>query len=441
MSASMRRNELPEASASGHAIREKRSRRFLLSRGLSFWGAAAVAFLAFAANAAASPLYRLYQVQFGFSATTLTLLFTVYIVVLLVTLLFFGSLSDHVGRRPVLLAGLAVSAVGCGVFLEAHGVGPLFAARALQGVAVALIGGTASAGLLDLRPASAAAPLVSSVAPAGGQALGAIGASVLAQYAPAPTHFVWWVLLGAFIAGLAVVAAMPEPGARRGGLLSSLRPHVSVPPEARGALAVATPCLVAVWALAGFYLSLGPSLAAQQTHSHNLTWGGVLILLFTGLGAAGSVALAKREPSRVMLGGCLVLIAGAVTTFSSIDTGTPAVFFVGTAVAGLGFGPAFTGAYKVVVASAGPSDRAGLITAVYIVSYLATGIPAVIGGVATSRFGLSETALVYSLVVAALAAVAAILLISRIRGDERAVRRRNCPDPPGPGTVPPCPPA
>jgi predicted MFS family arabinose efflux permease len=198
---------------------------------------------------------------------------------------------------------------------------------------------------------------------------------------------------------------------------------------------------VAVWALAGFYLSLGPSLAAQQTHSHNLTWGGVLILLFTGLGAAGSVALAKREPSRVMLGGCLVLIAGAVTTFSSIDTGTPAVFFVGTAVAGLGFGPAFTGAYKVVVASAGPSDRAGLITAVYIVSYLATGIPAVIGGVATSRFGLSETALVYSLVVAALAAVAAILLISRIRGDERAVRRRNCPDPPGPGTVPPCPPA
>jgi predicted MFS family arabinose efflux permease len=199
---------------------------------------------------------------------------------------------------------------------------------------------------------------------------------------------------------------------------------------------------VAVWALAGFYLSLGPSLAAQQTHSDNLTWGGVLILLFTGLGAAGSVALAKREPSRVMLGGCLVLITGAVVTFSSIVTGTPGVFFVGTAVAGLGFGPAFMGAYRVVVALAVPSDRAGLVTAVYIVSYLATGIPAVIGGIATSRFGLSETALVYLLVVAALAAGAVILVLSRIRGAERGVRRTNCPDPPpGPGTVPPCPPA
>ena len=76
------------------------------------------------------------------------------------------------------------------------------------------------------------------------------------------------------------------------------------------------------------------------------------------------------------------------------------------------------GAYRVVVAFALPSDRAGLITAVYIVSYLATGIPAVIGGIATSRYGLSETALVYSLVVAALAAVAVILLVSRIRGAE-----------------------
>jgi len=441
MSASTGRYELPEVSASGDAIRVK-SRRFLLPEGLSFWVAAAVAFLAFAANAAVSPLYRVYQVQFGFSATTLTLLFTVYIVVLLVTLLFFGSLSDHVGRRPVLLAGLTVGAVGCGVFLGAHGVGPLFAARALQGVAVGLISGAASAGMLDLRPAGTTAPLVSSVAPTGGQALGALGSSVLAQYAPSPTHFLWWVLLGAFLAGVAAVAAMPEPGVRRTGLLSSLRPHVSVPPGARGAFAIATPCLVAVWALAGFYLSLGPSLAAQQTHSDNRTWGGVLILLFTGLGAAGSVAVAKRDPSRVMLGGCLVLVAGGVVTFSSIDTGTPAVFFVGTAVAGLGFGPAFMGAYRVVVAFADPGDRAGLITAVYIVSYLATGIPAVIGGMATSRYGLRETALVYSLVVAALAAVAAILLLSRIRGAERAVRRADCPDPPpGPGTVPPCPPA
>src|SRR3954471_10101226 len=126
MSAPMRRNELPEVSAPEDAPPDERSRRFLLPRGASFWAAAATAFLAFAANAAASPLYRVYQSQFGFSATTLTLLFTTYIVVLLVTLLFLGSLSDYLGRRPIILAGLAAGALSCGMFLVAHGVAPLF---------------------------------------------------------------------------------------------------------------------------------------------------------------------------------------------------------------------------------------------------------------------------------------------------------------------------
>ena len=162
-------------------VREKPLRRATLSRGVSFWAAAAIAFLAFASNTAASPLYRVYQLKFGFSATTLTLLFTVYVAVLLLTLLFLGSVSDYVGRRPVMLAGLAAAAVACGMFLIAHALELLFAARALQGVAVGLISGTASAALLDLRPNGRAAPVVSSAAPIGGQALGAIGASALAQ--------------------------------------------------------------------------------------------------------------------------------------------------------------------------------------------------------------------------------------------------------------------
>ena len=253
--------------------RKKPFRRATLSTGVAFWAAAMIAFLGFAANTAASPLYRIYQAEFGFSATTLTLLFAVYIVVLLLTLLVLGSVSDYVGRRRVMLAGLASGAVACGLFLLAHGVVLLFCARALQGVAVGLIAGAASAALLDLRPNSGATPVVSSAAPTGGQALGAIGASVLAQYAVAPTHLVWWLLLAAFIAGAVAVLAMPEPGELRPGVVSSLRPQVSLPPAARGAFAAAVPALIGMWALAGLYLSLGPSLAVELLHSKNLLWG------------------------------------------------------------------------------------------------------------------------------------------------------------------------
>jgi MFS family permease len=182
-------------------------------------------------------------------------------------------------------------------------------------------------------------------------------------------------------------------------------------------------------------------LAAELLHSRNLLWGGILIFLLTGVGAAASAALAKRDPSSVMLGGCLALIAGAVVTLASIQTGTPVALFIGTTVAGLGLGPAFTGAYRSTIALAPPDDRVGLIAAIYIVSYLATGIPTVIGGIATTHYGLHNTALVYLAVVAALAVVAVSLLIHRRMATERATRGIDHPDaPPGPGTVPPCPP-
>ena len=341
-----------------------------------------------------------------------------------------------------MLSGLAFGAVGCGMFLIAHGVGLLFVARALQGVAVGLISGAASAALLDLRPNGGAAPLVSSAAPTGGQALGAIGAGVLAQYAPAPTRLVWWLLLGAFVIGVVAVLAMPEPGMVRPGVLSSLRPHVSVPRAARGTFATAVPALVGIWALAGFYLSLGPSLAAQLLHSHNLLWGGILIFLLTGSrgrslgvacqkesvgGDAGRLPASRRRcvgdvrfdrdrhPSRPVRRNC--------DRRTRLRTGIHGRLSGAT------------------VAAATSYDRAGLITAIYIVSYLATGIPAVLAGIATSHYGLHRTALVYSVAVAVLAAVAVASLLARQMApgrDERGTRPADAP--PGPGTVPPCPP-
>ena len=326
-----------------------------------------------------------------------------------------------------MLAALALGAVACGVFLLAHGVGLIFAGRALQGVAVGLISGTASAALFDLRPESGITPVVSSAAPTGGQALGAIGASALAQYAPAPTHLVWWLLVAAFIIGIVALLGMPEPGTVRAGVVSSLRPRVTVPHGARGAFAAALPALVGVWALAGFYLSLGPSLALQLLHSKNLLWGGVLIFLLTGLGAAASAAVARKSPAGVMLGGCVTLIVGAAVTFASIETGAPAMLYLGTAVAGLGFGSEFVGAYRATVARAASDHRAGLITAIYIVSYLATGIPAVLAGIATSHFGLHKTALVYSVAVAVLGAAAVSLLVRQMAGG-RPRRATHHPD-------------
>ena len=392
-----------------------------------------------AASAAPTPLYRVYQARWGFSATTLTAVFAVYVVFLLATVLIFGSLSDHVGRRPVIITAFVVDTAACILFLLAHGVGALFAARALQGIAVGLAASALGAALLDLRPAGSLAPLVTSNAGTVGLALGALGTSVLVQYGPVPTTLVWWLLLGAFLAAILLVAATPEPGTVRPGALASLRPDVSVPRSARGTFARATPCLVAVWALGGFYLSLGPSLAAQLSGSPNLLWGGVITFLLTGLGAVTASAFRNSAPPALMLGGCLGLLGGAVVTVAAIAARTPALLLLGTAMAGLGFGPANVGAYRVIMARAAASNRAGLSAAVYTVNYLAFGLPALVAGIATSHFGLHDTALAYSLVIALLAAAAAGGVLFESRGRTRAPQAAAPPPelPPGPCTVPP----
>jgi hypothetical protein len=248
-----------------------------------------------------------------------------------------------------------------------------------------------------------------------GLAAGGLGTSALVQYGPAPTRLIWWLLLGAFLAAAAAMLAMPETAPARPGVLATLRPRVAVPRQARGTFAVALPCLVAVWMTSGFYLALGPSLAAQVLRSPDLVWGGLVIFLLAGIGAAATVVARRATGPSAMLVGCLALVAGTVVTLAAIQATSAAAFLTGTAVAGAGFGTAMLGAFRAISARAAPGQRAGLIAAYFIVSYAAFSIPVVAAGVAITHVGLHRTALVYCAVIAVLAAVAAGSLISRRR--------------------------
>ena len=223
-------------------------------------------------------------------------------------------------------------------------------------------------------------------------------------------------------------------------MLASLRPRVAVPRQARGTFATAVPSIVAVWALGGLYLSLGPSLAAQATGSPNLLWGGLVIFLLCGTGAAAAFALRSISPRAAMLTGCLFLLAGLAGTCGAIAATTSAAFLAGTAVAGVGFGLAFLGAFRMIIALARPGQQAGLVAAIFIVGYIAFSVPALIAGVATTKFGLHPTALVYSASTAALAAAATGIAVSRPGGTPTPPAPGSHEVmPPGPCTAPPCP--
>jgi MFS family permease len=383
-----------------------------LPRGGGFTVLGLVLALFFFAAAAPSALYALYQTRWHFSVTTLTLVFAVYAVALLLALLTTGSLSDVVGRRPVLLAAIVAQVVAMALFAAADGVGWVFAARAVQGLATGLATSALSAGLVDLAPPGRAssASVVTTGGPTTGQALGAIGAGALVQFAPAPTVLVYVVLLVGFLAAAVAVWFLPEPVVP--GRLSArvFVPRAGVPREARPAFLAAAPCVVAVWALSGLHLSLGPSLAAQLLGSDDRLLSALVVTLLTGCGAVAAVSARRLPPRSVLLAACVLLIAGMVVTLAGIVVGggSAPVFYVGTAVAGAGFGLGLLGTVSVVMSAAPAAERGRVAATMFVLAYLSFGLPAVAAGAATSTFGLRPVATVYGLAVGVLALLALV---------------------------------
>ncbi|MFL5887266.1 MAG: MFS transporter [Thermoleophilaceae bacterium] len=374
----------------------------------AFWLLATILGCLLFASSVPSPLYVVYQGEWHFSAITLTAVFAVYALALLAALLVFGSISDHLGRRPVLAAGLALEIVAMLAFANASAVGWLFAARTLQGVATGTAMGAISAALLDLQPRSKPwlGGLMGAVAPMTGLAVGALSAGLLVDYGPDPMRFVFWLLVGTFAAALLAVPLVPETVERKGGLRGALVPRIAVPRDVRAPFVAAVPALTATWALGGLILSLGASLTAGVLGDGSHLAGGLPIFVMAGVSAVMSVLLRNARPLATARWGLPALIAGIALTLAALKIESDALFLVAAAIAGLGFGPAFAGVFRVLSELAPPNQRAALVSSVLAVSYIAFSIPAVVAGAAVTHLGLRDTADVYGLALIAVATIA-----------------------------------
>jgi MFS family permease len=379
-----------------------------LSLPIAFATTAAILVLFASAASAPSPLYVVYQKLWGFSTTTLTVIFAVYVLGLIGSLLVLGGLSDHVGRRPVLAAAIALEGVAFIIFFFAGGVAGLLVARVVQGVATGAAFSTLGATLVDLTPphAPGRAGVVNSVAPISGLALGALGCGALVQFAPAPTQLVFVVLLlGMGLAGVAV-ARMPETSAQRPGAMASLTPRLGIPPRLRGDVYALVPILVASWALGGLYLSLGPSVAASLFGLSNHLIGGLVVTLLCSSGALTAFLLRNWPIDRVFKISAILLSAGTALTLAGVELHTVALAGVGTLVAGAGFGASALATFGTLARIAAPWERSELFAFALVIAYLAFSLPTVAAGFATTSVGLRPTTVVYSLTVAALGLVA-----------------------------------
>ncbi|WP_460095883.1 MFS transporter [Pseudomonas sp. S3_C01] len=366
-----------------------------------------------AASSAPTPLYHLYQEQLQFSPAVLTLIFGVYAFSLLAALLTVGSLSDYLGRKPVIFVALLLNMLAMLLFISAESVAWLISARLIQGFATGMATSVLGAALLDFDRRQG--PLITSVAPLLGMACGALGCGLLAEFAPLPLQLTYWLLLGLFLAQAVYLWRLAESVSPQPGAWQSLRSTLHVPSQARQALWRVLPLDLAAWAVGGFYLSLAPSLVRAATGSTSNLIGGALVAVLTLSGALSIYLLRNQEADKMLRLSASLLVVGLALVLAAVHGASLPLFFIGTLVTGSGFGAGFLGALRSIMPLALPHERAGLMSAFYVLSYLAFSLPSLLAGNLTRVFGLIPTTDGYGAVLIVLCVVALLGLRQSMR--------------------------
>jgi MFS family permease len=384
---------------------------------LIFAGVAAAFASLFVAAGAPTPLLVRLQQSWGFPVSLLTIAFAAYAVGFLGALLTLGSISDYVGRKPVLLVALSAELVAMVMFLLAGSVEWLIAARFVQGSATGMATAAFSAALIELAPSSRreAGAVFGAVAPAGGLALGALLTGIAVQITTAPNAIAFGFLTVTIAAGLAIVALAAETATRRNGAVAALKPHLAVPANVRRAFAAVVPLQVAAWMLAGLYLGLIPSIIRGMLGIDSGLLNGATAFIEPAAAAVAALAFGRIDPRRTTRIGARFLVAGSLIVLLGIVGRSIGLLWLGGAIGGVGFGATLSGPNRWMALRVRPQERAGLFAAVFAVGYLAFGIPVVVAGQAADRIGLAPAVTAYVVV---LLAVAVVGLVAAARDDQ-----------------------
>ncbi|MFH9657135.1 MFS transporter [Streptomyces sp. NPDC017248] len=369
-----------------------------------------------------TPLYRGYQAQFGFSPLVVTLVFAVYVAVLIPALLVAGPLADAVGHRRVLLPAVAVAALGALVFALARDTAWLFAARALQGLALGAASGPLTAALTELEPRGdqRRAALVSTVASVGGLGLGPVLAGLLAQYAPAPRVLPFAVEIALLVPAAAAIRALPA--GRSGVRWRPRRP--GVPRELRAVFATSGTTGFLAFAVTGLFLALVPAYAATLSGSGNLVLGGTAVALLLCCSALAQLAGHGRPSGTLERAGLPLLAAGLALLALAGGVSSLPLLLAATVVAGTGHGLAYLGGLSAVNQAAPAGRRADVLSTFYVIIYLGVGLPVIGVGFLASVTGLL-------LAVQSFACVVAVLCLVVLAALGRTRRRASGPVPGG----------
>ncbi len=345
----------------------------------------------FLAAGAPTPLLIVEQEHWGFPSSLLALAFGIYAIGLLATLLTAGRLSDYIGRRPVLIAALLLETGAFILMLTATNIETVIIARLIQGIATGAATSAFSSAVIELAPprAKGIAASIVSATPAAGLGLGALVAGALTSTITDAGTVIWAGLAVVTTLGALAVVLSPETVARRTGAFSSLRPKLSIQPAVRPVFRAAVPILVSAWMMAALFMGLVPTTLGVVFHIQNTFVDGATAFLEPAAAAVATLLTTKLAPRVLLRVAASTTIAGAAVFLAGLLSHELWVLAAAGIIGGVGFGTAMAGTIRSTVPATPAEHRAGIFAAIYTVSYLAFGVPAILSGIMIGVAGLT----------------------------------------------------
>ena len=370
-------------------------------------------------TALASPLYPIYQAQWGLRTSTLTQLFVVYMLGALASLLILGRATQRFGFLPVLRVGLITMTLGVFMSMLSNGPAMFAVSRVLIGLASGMITTSSAIGLVrvsrsaDPKRTSAAITVIMTL----GFGMGPLLGGLMAQIAPYPLRsaYVPTLLMGVLACvALFKVRAIPRhhvpDNLPQGWALWAPRLALPAQTEMRRYFWIAAMCAFSAFGIFSLYASLAPSFMKTLLPWNGPLVSGLSIAMILLLSSAVQLAVRSVVNKTIVLAGTMAMVACNLLLLATNELNSALLFVAAVLVTSVAHALVNVGGMAIINKMTTDADRPVILASYLVVGYLGTIVPILAVGWLTDHIGLTLALDVFTVCMAVLSAAIGVVV-------------------------------
>lgn len=325
-----------------------------------------------------TPLYSLYQQEWGISDVQVSLAFAAYPAGVIAVLLFLGGISDRIGRRNTLLIGLALLTLALLALALAPSYPVFVLGRLIHGFSSGLATSAAAAALMESHPQGlAAGAFVNTACVGAGVAVGPLLSGALAEVTSQPLLFPYLAVGIALLIPAVLLMRAPPPPQAAGRV--RIMQRIGVPRALWRRFSVAAAAIITANLCMGVYGSFGTRIAYtvgwdSQGHTGWLVSGMLFCL------ALAQFAGRRLAHTTSMSIGASVAATGWIAAACGAQTGSLPALLIGSLMIGTGAGLCLLGSAGFIGSISPPDRRAEIYSAYLLVAFTTLGMTAIVAG-------------------------------------------------------------